>query len=185
MKTPAWAYVIGFLMLFFGFWGAYNDLEYIQKSANQEIIVADSLSSDEQLKTETQQLSKKEKIKNSIQENVNKAFEKTEHTKVWMLRFAYLGIFLALFYVLAGFFLLIPKNFSLALAFTILGLSMLISIIEARVLWTAPNFNLASIAAGFKQVSGIIIDGLFLIIVAASDKSVYFRLMKKTKENAN
>lgn len=183
MKTPAWAYVIGFLMLFFGFWGAYNDLEYIQKSSNKEIVLADSLAVAEQSKTETQQLSKKEKIKITVQENVNKAFAQTEHTQVWMLRFAYLGIFLALFYVLAGFFLLIPKKFSLALVFTILGLTMLISIIEARVLWTAPTFNLASIAAGFKQVSGIIIDGLFLIIVAASDKSVYFGLMKKKTEN--
>ena len=182
MKTPTWAIVIGICMILFGGCSVTKHVQSINlpniMSMQQEFV--DQISSDSIFSSATDSLltaseesdASREKVKQMSQQ-MKKMFSVSEFTMLWTVRFGYIGLFVALVYIFSGIFLMIRKEFSIKLVYGALGLSILFSIIQSYVLTTNASDGLLSAALGYRNIFGIIIDIVLLVIVMVMDKSDY------------
>lgn len=110
-------------------------------------------------------------------EKVENILNLSEFTKTWIVRFGYIGVVVSALYLLAGVFLLIPKKFSIKLAYTALILSIVVSGVSAVVLTTdSSSTGFIGLFTGFSQIFGVIIDIVLLAIIFASEKEAYTTL---------
>ena len=197
MKTPNWALAVGILMMLFGGCSVHGDIqsingpklmelqESIMEGMTETVKKADKAETEIETETDSTENnhaedsvvsfsnSNNEVLYDEITQNMKKMFHVSEFTKVWMVRFGYMGLFVSFIYILGGLFLLIKKSFSLKLAYIALGLSILFSIIKVVVLSADSTGLFFAMATGFSQIFGVIIDIVLLIVIAVSDKQAY------------
>ena len=105
--------------------------------------------------------------------NMNQALFGSEYTKKWILRFGYIGIFVALIYFLGGLFLLIKRSFSIKLAYLALILSIVFSLTQRIVFLFDDSGGLVSELFGVGFIFSLLIDIVLLIVLSSGDKSAY------------
>jgi hypothetical protein len=82
-------------------------------------------------------------------------------------------LFSAALYILGGVFLLVRRNFSIKLAYAVLGISILCSGAQAAVLTSSSSSGIIALSTGLGQVLGIIVDIILLAIIFTQDKEAY------------
>lgn len=95
-----------------------------------------------------------------------------EETIQWMIRLGYIGLFFSVLFLVGGLFLLIKKDFSIQLAYTVLGANIAFSIFKWIMLSGNGGSMLAisnSVGAAFSIIISIIVG----IIIVSCDKSHY------------
>lgn len=197
MKTPTWGYVVGVIMILFGGCSTLKSINAINSpkdlEVKQEIVkdifsksnhstsdstVQDSIQIAELDSTSSIIISKSgdmdnEELAKKINSKIEKAFQIPDNTKIWMVRFAYLGIFFSLVYLLGGIFLIVKKAFSIKLAYVALILSILFSIAQFMVYSNDSPDSLITLSTGFSKFFGVLLDIILLIVVLVSDKDAY------------
>src|SRR6188508_2787615 len=169
MKTPTWAIVVGICLMLFG---GCSVTKSIQKINSPDILAmqqkmmekmskertetsSDSLSnsSDSLFNSARKSDPNAEAFKN-ITEGMQDMFAMSEFTKTWTVRFGYIGIFVALIYILSGVFLLIRTAFSIKLVYIALITSIVFSIVESVVITSDPSSGFISKTMGFGNLFG-------------------------------
>jgi hypothetical protein len=187
MKTPTWATVTGILMIVFGGCSVMNDIKSItlpavlekQKGLVKEkmeearahakedslsrVASADSLSTDEDAEESFEEKEKK----------VEEAMKLPEFSKIWIVRFGYVGLFSAALYIVGGIFLLVKRGFSIKLAYSVLIVSIVTSGAQLAVLTSGSSSGIIALTTGLGQIVGIIIDIILMSVIFASDKEAY------------
>jgi VIT1/CCC1 family predicted Fe2+/Mn2+ transporter len=200
MKTPTWGVVIGILMVLFGGCSVMNDINAIrlpsvlekqrailhekaeerknEEKDEREIEEEAETNQDTTLTEATDSLEFAEAMEDEEDmKKIENILNVSEFTKTWMVRFGYIGIVISVLYLLAGIFLLIPKKFSIKLAYTALILSITLSGTSAVILTTdSTSTGFIGLVTGFSQIFGVIIDIVLLAIIFASEKEAYTAL---------
>lgn len=102
------------------------------------------------------------------------ALDMPESTKTWIVRFGYMGILVAIIYCLGGLFLLVPKNFSIKLAYGVLILSIGFTAAKTITLLSpGAASGVIALTMGGAQLFSVIIDIVLLSIIFSSDKDFY------------
>lgn len=197
MSAPTWATVIGILMMLFAGCGACNSLQNTQFSANldrqgdlvdkitksmgDDIGRSDIDSTDLTTIIDTTEVEASEVAQEKVtttqpeevKEMIGQMLSFSDETKMWIERFGYIGLFGAIIYFFGGLFLLIPKSFSIPLAYTALGLSIVISLGQWYVL-SGDGAGFLKVATGVGAVIGVVIDIIFGLLIYVSDKYSYY-----------
>lgn len=126
--------------------------------------VADSLGVDDGDVEET--FEQKEK-------KIEQAMKLPEFSKIWIVRFGYIGLSSAALYILGGIFLLVRRNFSIKLAYGVLIFSILTSAGQAIVLTSGSSSGIIALTTGLGQLVGIAVDIILGAVIFASDKEAY------------
>jgi hypothetical protein len=205
MKTPTWGVVIGILMVLFGGCSVMSDInairlpailekqrailhEKVEERKNEEKIenAAEAEEDDDTLQDSTItedtslvqiEIDTDKGDPDETMKKVDDILNLSEFTQTWMVRFGYIGIVISVLYLLAGIFLLIPKKFSIKLAYTALILSITLSGTSAVILTTdSTSTGFIGLVTGFSQIFGVIIDIVLLAIIFASEKEAYTAL---------
>lgn len=95
-----------------------------------------------------------------------------EETIQWMIKLGYIGLFFSVLFLLGGLFLLNKKDFSIQLAYAVLGANIAFSIFKWIMLSGKGGSMLAisnSVGAAFSIIISIIVG----IIIVSCDKSHY------------
>ncbi|HEY3429652.1 MAG TPA: hypothetical protein VGK39_03175 [Cyclobacteriaceae bacterium] len=198
MKTPTWATVTGILMIVFGGCSVMNDIKSItlpsilekQKSFMEEKMKeakahemeedsiamantpADSLAKAEGDHNEGED----EDVKESFEEKekkVEEALKLPEFSKIWIVRFGYVGLVSAVLYAIGGIFLLVKRPFSIKLAYTVLGISIVTSAVQAAVLVSGQSSGIIALSTGLSQLVGVLVDIIMIAVIFTSDKEAY------------
>ena len=189
MKTPTWATLTGILMIVFGGCSIVNDIKSItlpvmlekqhgimkekmeearthaREDSLENAKVADSLGVDEDGDVEETFEQKEKKIE--------EAMKLPEFSKIWIVRFGYIGLSSAALYILGGIFLLVRRNFSIKLAYGVLVFSILTSAAQAIVLTSGSSSGIIALTTGLGQLVGIAVDIILGAVIFASDKEAY------------
>jgi hypothetical protein len=187
VKIPTWAYVIGVLMMLFGVGSLKNDILLISssdiagmkndftESVHQgfESLGKDSSYTKNQDSTQRAAMTQNLIVFDKLAKVVDDVTYMSPFTKTWTVRFGYMGLPITFLYILGGLFLMIKKNFSIKLALGILSLNMLFAFVRLLVLTNDTSGGLIEIMAKFSTITGIILDAIFLVVILASDRSVY------------
>lgn len=195
MKTPTWATVIGILMIVFGGCSIVNDFKSIvlpTELEKQRGIIKEKMDEARTHATDSAALESADSLKAKEAENdydyddddgeesfeetekkVEEAMRLPEFSKIWIVRFGYIGVFSAVLYVLGGIFLLVKRNFSIKLAYAVLIVSILTSGAQLAVLTSSSSSGIIALTTGLGQILGIIIDILLMSVIFASDKEAY------------
>lgn len=187
MNRPTWGTVIGILMIAFGGCSVLNNFQAIglpskleekkaemHKKIKEETVAGDTLAFESKDSLVIGHSNSEKKSKKAEIDLAKNALNMPETTKTWIVRFGYIGFFSALIYILGGAFLLIPKSFSIKLAYLALILSIAFSATKTIVL-TSPGAasGVIALTMGGMQLFSIIIDIILLSVVFASDKEFY------------
>lgn len=201
MKRPGWGTTIGILMIIFAGCTAKDSLqsismpavlesspEIIEEAFRQEGVSQDSIDAllqrIDSLKTsasnidslyseeDVEGMSSNNSIEKFVLRNLGDVFNMSEYTKTWMIRFGYIGLFVALIYLLGGVFLLVVKPFSIKFAYAALGVSIVYMIAQIAVI--APSAgDLISFGMYAEGGVSILIDIILILVIFSSDKYVY------------
>jgi len=172
-------------MIVFGGCSVLNDLQAINlpakleekmiplesKTAESKENSSDTLTS----KQDTVQLAKRKAEKREKMEKARQALPIPETTKLWIVRFGYIGFFISIIYTLAGVFLLIPKKFSIKLAYGALVLSIAFSAVKTIVLTSSGSSSgVIALTMGATQLFGIILDIILLSVIFSAENKEGF-----------
>lgn len=185
MKTPTWATAIGIMMILFGGCSVMNDIKSITMPAmleKQRGLVKEKM--EEARANATDSLTTADSLAvaeagddaesfEEEQKKIEEIMTLPEFTKTWVVRFGYMGLFISAFYILGGVFLLVRRNFSIKLAYTVLVVSILFSGSEAGVLLSSSSSGVIALTTGLSQFVGIVIDIILLAVIFSSDKEAY------------
>jgi hypothetical protein len=83
------------------------------------------------------------------------------------------GLVSAALYIVGGIFLLVRKNFSIKLAYTVLIVSIITSAAQAIVLTSGSSSGIIALTTGLGQLVGIALDIILIAVIFASDKEAY------------
>jgi len=108
----------------------------------------------------------------AITEMMDDVFNMSENTKMWTIRFGYIGMFLALIYFLGGLFLLIPKPFSIKLAYAALAVSVIFKLVQWQVL-SAESGGIMQAMSGVGAIFSVVIDLILLAVIFSCEKHAY------------
>lgn len=184
MKTPTWSYVVGIIMMLFGGCDTLTSLTTVnadmEVNYNEQFAEGfekgyqyreeDSLASDTTVRAFDKQ--REESIEN-VKKITKDMFVVTDYTTSWIKRFGYIGIFVAVLYLLGGLFLMIPRKFSIPLVYLGLIVSIAYSIIKPIIFASEASLGIFTILSGFSGIFSVIIDAILLIVVLVSNKEVY------------
>lgn len=96
-----------------------------------------------------------------------------EFSKIWIVRFGYVGLVSTLLYFTGAIFLLVKRRFSIKLVYAALAFSILTSGAQLAVLTSSSSSGMIALWTGLGQLLGIIIDVILLAVIFASDKEAY------------
>ena len=133
-----------------------------------QVVLQDSLSNDSFSKDSLSDSDNEINVKDMF----GSLLDVPEETISTIIRFGYIGLFFSFFFILGAVFLLIQKNFSIKLAYAVLGANILFSIFRWVMLSGKGGTLLAlgnSIGAAFSIFSSIIL----VVVILSSDKSNY------------
>ena len=196
MKTPTWATVTGILMIVFGGCSVMNDIKSItlpsilekQKSFMEKKMKeakahemeedsiakanapADSVARAEDYNDEDEDAEESFEEK---EKKVEEALKLPEFSKIWIIRFGYVGLVSAVLYAIGGIFLLVKKPFSIKLAYTVLGISIVTSAVQAAVLVSGQSSGIIALSTGLSQLVGVLVDIIMIAVIFTSDKEAY------------
>lgn len=195
MKVPSWSYVVGILMMLFGGCTVLKSAQGTQQKSFQEQIEGNNemmerfnienenaVDPDSLTAALDSMVVSLDSLKNSDLDNpfakkmldmVGQVINMSEYTKTWLVRFAYIGIFVGLLYLIGGLLLMVPKTFSVKIALAALILSIILGIAQPIILSLDPSGSAFSFITGLGGIFSIIVDIILLIVIMASDKSVY------------
>ena len=191
MKTPTWATVTGILMIAFGGCSIVNDIKSItlpgmlekQKGLIKEKMdearvhaQEDSLKNAQRADSLRAEDDEDEDVEETFEEKekkVEEAMKLPEFSKIWIVRFGYIGLASAVLYILGGIFILVRRNFSIKLAYGVLIVSILTSVAQAIVLTSGSSSGIIALTTGLGQLVGIAIDIILIAVIFASDKEAY------------
>lgn len=191
MKTPTWAIVVAAIMLLFGGCGVSNHIQkfvYPMADVEREVFrhvdsldtakVADTVSTmhiSEAGDTSwtTTVTTSGPGFEEDFGRSLKRSMNLSDHTRTWLTRFGYIGLFVSFIYLLGGLFLLVKKPFSIRLAYAALVLSLLSGLTLATLLLQDKQSGLFIHVYGIGKVIGVFIDIVLLIVVATSDKTAY------------
>jgi hypothetical protein len=190
MKTPTWATVTAILMIVFGGCSIVNDIKSITLPGmleKQKGIIKEKMD-------EARTHAKEDSIKNAEapdslaraenddddeesfekkQKKVEEAMKLPEFSKIWIVRFGYVGLVSAALYIVGGIFLLVRRNFSIKLAYAVLIVSIVMSAAQAIVLTSGSSSGIIALTTGLGQLVGIAVDIIMIAVIFASDKDAY------------
>lgn len=179
MKTPTWAYVIGIIMICVGGCKSMTSIKYINMPSLLKVQqqIMDNMTKGFEGNTEdsvpdSTRASTDLMMKNAG-DTLKKQFYMSEFTKRWSVNFGYIGLFISLLYILGGIFLMSIRSFSLKLAFSAIGLSILFSIVRAIVLARGHDDGFTALSTRVSAMFAIFTDLIVLIVILISDKSTY------------
>jgi len=194
MKTPTWATVTGILMIVFGGCSVMNDFKSItlpsilamqrpmmekkMKEARARDMEADSIakakaSTDSLSRAEDDEDEDDEETFEQKQKKVDEALKLPEFSKIWIIRFGYVGVVSAILYAIGGIFLLVKRPFSIKLAYAVLAISIVTSAVQAAVLTSSQSSGIIALSTGLSQIVGILIDIILIAVIFTSDKDAY------------
>jgi hypothetical protein len=186
MQRPTWGTVIGILMIAFGGCSVLNNIQAISLPSTLEAETIrlkkeiDKEASDtlREETSDTLTISNTEPIKKTKKEEkfdiAKKALELSEETKIWIVRFGYIGILISIIYATAGVFLLSPRKISIKLVYAALIVSIAYSATKTIVLTSQGSASgVIALTMGATQLFGILIDVILLSIVFSSDQEAY------------
>lgn len=162
MKVPAWVYVVGIIMIVFGGCGVVNKVASAGMQSSEF--------------TETFNEAMEESMKQMPSDD-KKALESLglddmtfdEETMELMSLFNNIGIFVGLFYLVAGLILLLKKKIAIKLVYAALVVSILFTIIQFFAMMSSES-SLMKFGSFFLWF-GVIVDLALLIVVAVVDKT--------------
>lgn len=185
MKTPTWVTVVGICMILFGGCGEISSIQktYLPYMVEMQSKMLENMSNLPTPGNYDSLANDSTRVINDNFKNMTKGmqsmFEMSEDTKMWTVRFGYIGVFTNLIYILGGVFLLVRKRFSIKLAVGALLLSIIFGITQSIVLTTTSTSFLAK-SAGFGNVFGIVVDIVLIIVIFSMDKSYFSFDQEKT-----
>lgn len=97
----------------------------------------------------------------------------SDEARQWIRTAAYVGLVASVFYVLAGFLLLIKSQFSIRVVYGALVLMILVAIGQGLTNYFAYSGGFTGVLGSMGTVISVLIDGVFLAIVFNSDHSAY------------
>jgi hypothetical protein len=144
---------------------------------NTETIVKDTASedADEELiinDTSALEINGEKKDINEVKDMLDGFLDIPEETIQWMIRLGYIGLVFSFLFIIGGLFLLIKKDFSIKLAYVVLGLNIAFSIFKWIMLSGKGGSMLAisnSVGAAFSILISIIVG----VVIVSCDKSHY------------
>jgi hypothetical protein len=192
MKIPSWAYVIGIFMILFGGCDVISDMQ---------TTIADSLFDMESSFTITNEwqtdstydtvYTEQDTTIQVIQDSVvysdddtyitedditniaTNALKISPYAHKWTIRLANVGIAVGLLYMVGGVFLMVRQRFSIKLAYFALAVSLLLAFTRIIVFALDPDQGLLSTTSMYFPIISIIIDGIFVAVIANADKTAY------------
>jgi len=191
MKTPTWVIVIGICLILFGGCSVTKNIQSInmpeilemQQKIMKNMAGGKNDNSSDSLSivsgTYKNEIPNADLFKNMSQ-GMQEMFSISEFSKIWTVRFGYIGLFVAIIYILSGVFLLIKRKFSIKLVYFALILSIVFSWIQSLVLASDSSGGILAKTASFGNIFGIIIDIILIVIVVSMDKSTYSWNTKET-----
>ena len=191
MKTPTWATFTAIMMIVFGGCSIVNDIKSItlpgmlekQKGVIKEKMeearahaIEDSIKNAEAPDSVSRAENDDDDDEESFgekQKKVEEAMKLPEFSKIWIVRFGYVGLVSAALYILGGIFLLVRRNFSIKLAYAVLIVSIITSAAQAIVLTSGSSSGIIALTTGLGQLVGIALDIILIAVIFASDKEAY------------
>lgn len=181
MKTPTWATTVAILMIVFGGCSILNDFQAIKLP---DAIEKGKKEMEKELKEEREHATDTTATASTDSTAVQKASEEDrkkaeeilnipEFSKIWIVRFGYIGLGSTLVYFVGAVFLFVKKRFSIKLAYAALAVSILTSGAQLAVLTSSSSSGMIALWTGLGQLLGIIIDIILLAVIFASDKEAY------------
>jgi hypothetical protein len=142
-----------------------------------EIMDTDTVSADvdeELLTTDTSglEINGEKKDNNEVKDMLDGFLDIPEETIQWMIRLGYIGLVFSFLFIIGGLFLLIKKDFSIKLAYFVLGANIAFSIFKWIMLSGKGGSMLAisnSVGAAFSILISIIVG----VVIVSCDKSHY------------
>ena len=105
-------------------------------------------------------------------ETFEKLFFVDKKEEQLLVSFGYIGLFLSLFYILAGVFLLLHRKESIRIAVAMIGISILFILIQSIVLFTMGESYMIKLSGSFGFVG--IIAHLILLTVILIKRDHYY-----------
>lgn len=109
---------------------------------------------------------------NEVKDMIEGFLDVPEETIQWMIRLGYIGLFFSVLFLVGGLFLLIKKDFSIQLAYTVLGANIAFSIFK-WVMLSGKGGSILAISNSIGAAFSIIISIIVGIIIVSCDKSHY------------
>lgn len=160
--------------------------ERIEAKKEYEEHSSESVKSEEEMDSSQESSSESEEMTSSEDEESHDGQEELEmvknilnvsdYYKTWMVRFGYIGIVISVLFILAGIFLMIPKKFSISLAYGVLGLSIIVGIIQYIIFSQDDSSGMVTMFSGLSVIFSVVVDFILLAVIVASDKDVYYAL---------
>ena len=138
-----------------------------QDSIDRATAATDSLATDDD---DTEEVEKEFEKK---AKDVEEAMKLPEFSKVWIVRFGWIGLVSGVLYAIGGIFLLVKRPFSIKLAYGVLIFSLVTSATQTAVLTSAASSGLIALTTGLSQLIGILIDIILIAVIFSSDKEAY------------
>jgi hypothetical protein len=198
MKTPTWATVTGILMIIFGGCSVVNDIKSItlpgmldsqrglikekmdeakahakEDSVSRANAADSSATADDADEDDDDEEENVEKTFEEKEKEVEEALKLPEFSKIWIVRFGWIGLASAVLYAFGGIFLLVKKPFSIKLAYAVLIFSIATSAAQAAVLTSGESSGLIALTTGLSQLVGVLIDIILIAVIYSSDKEAY------------
>lgn len=194
MKTPTWAILIAIFMVFFGGCDVVSNISSIY--ANQALEkyapalvrasakLLDSIKikppdsvlniriNDDVVVTDTTFSGLVDKLSN-IESDETGFMSVSEQDRNLTLSWLSIGVFAGFFYLLAGFLLMGRTKISIRFAYSALGFTALVTIVQIILSILSPGLVNFSVSTSDSGVFGIIIDIAFIVLIYMSDKSAY------------
>jgi len=109
---------------------------------------------------------------NEVKSMIDGFLDVPEETIQWMIRLGYIGLFFSLLFLIGGLFLLIKKDFSIKLAYIVLGANIAFSIFK-WVMLSGKGGSMLAISNSVGAVFSIILSIIVGIVIISCDKSHY------------
>ncbi|MBC7885173.1 MAG: hypothetical protein H7X99_06840 [Saprospiraceae bacterium] len=108
-----------------------------------------------------------------VKEIFDEVFHLSDEMTERIILFGYIGLFFSLLYILGGLFLLIKRSFSINLAYAVVGVNIVFSIVRWTMLSGDEMNKMLSIANSVGSALSIIVSIIVLVIIVSNDKSAY------------
>jgi hypothetical protein len=109
---------------------------------------------------------------NEVKDMIEGFLDVPEETILWMIRLGYIGLFFSFLFLVGGLFLLIKKDFSIQLAYIVLGANIVFSIFK-WIMLSGKGGSLLAISNSLGAAFSIIIAIILGIVIVSCDKSHY------------
>lgn len=196
MKVPTWATVIGVLMILFGGCGVLNNVQKINtpktldqssgmiaeitreleeavEEQKKETASEDSL--DTRNAEDTINANDRTESFKQIRDSMGKMLNFSDYYKKWIVRIGYIGVFVSIFYAIAGVLLVMGRQISIKITYLAIGLSLSALFFQIIVLAMDDESGMIAGMTNIGAYFMIFVNILVLVVILASDKSYFYQ----------